>query len=131
LTRAKSTPFSSTTRPLAAERAPRLKRIYILFNGKHGLNEADKTMLAALSARVASHGGARHTLQAVITKIDSVPLHDVRAAIRRIRRDVFAAAPLCLPPLVTSARDHPFVGVDELRASIIGACGVARAVPGA
>jgi GTP-binding protein len=83
-------------------------------------------MLRLLDERVQAQGGASHTLQAVITKIDGVPLSNVRETIRQIRQDVFEAAPTCLPPLVTSAAKHPHFGVQELRANMIDACGLGK-----
>jgi GTP-binding protein len=104
-----------------------LKRIYILFNAKHGLNETDQVMLESLAEKITSHGGSRHTLQAVLTKADTLPLSEVRTALKRIRQDIFDAAPVCLPPIVTSVIKHPMLGVEDVRSSIVDACGLSTA----
>jgi GTP-binding protein len=83
-------------------------------------------MLSTLAERITAHGGSRHTLQAVLTKLDTVPLSDARAVLRKARQDIFDASPVCLPPLVTSAIRHPMIGVDDVRASIVEACGLKR-----
>jgi GTP-binding protein len=102
----------------------RLKRIYILFSAKHGLNEIDKLMLASLSDRISAHGGTKHTLQAVITKLDTLPLPGAQQHIAKLKKEIFQAAPVCLPPIFTSVAKHPFLGVEELRANIMDACGL-------
>ena len=54
--------------------APRLRRIYILFNAKHDLNDYDLGMLANLSDKLINAEGRQpFTLQAIITKVDSIP----------------------------------------------------------
>jgi GTP-binding protein len=85
-------------------------------------------MLSALSERITAHAGSRHTLQAIITKVDTLGLglDAARAQLRRIRKDVFDAAPTCLPPLVTSVQRAPYIGVENVRAAIADACGLAR-----
>jgi GTP-binding protein len=81
-------------------------------------------MLSSLDERVQAFGGSKHTLQAVITKIDGVPLNDVQKTIRKMREDIFQAAPTCLPPIVTTALKYPYLGVDALQISILEACGL-------
>jgi GTP-binding protein len=101
-----------------------LKRVYILFNAKHGLNKFDTQMLSHLSDNMLTDRGTqRFTLQAVITKVDILPINDTRAAIEKMRSEIFEAAPLCLPPLITSAEMNPPFGLDALRGSIANACG--------
>lgn len=104
----------------------RLKRVYLLLNAKHGLNEADRLMLSDLSERCMSSGGTRWTLQAVITKIDELPLSEVKSTLHDMQKDIFEAAPACLPPVVTAAAKHPRLGIDIMRASIVDACGIGR-----
>ena len=105
----------------------RLRRVFILFHASHGLNETDRIMLQSLDAHCQSSGGLRWTLQAIITKLDTLRANELVKAIKRIHRDIYEAAPTCLPPIITSAREHPHHGVDEVRASIAEACGLAKA----
>ena len=101
----------------------RLKRLYILFNMKHGLNEYDKQMLAHLARLLLNdRGEQRFTLQAVITKADSFPAVDLNATLAKIKSDIWDAAPLCLPPIVTSAHMNPPFGIDALRQNIASVC---------
>ena len=113
---------------------PRLRRVFILFNAKHGLNETDKMMLSSLDEQCQASGGLRGTLQAIITKADSLHMGELAKAVKRIQKDVFEAAPTCLPPIITAAHGQPHLGVDLLRQSIVEACGLGRAeakvVPG-
>jgi GTP-binding protein len=81
-------------------------------------------MLQSLSDKITSHGGSRHTLQAVITKVDSVPMAELPAQLKRMREEIFKAAPVCLPPLLTSVVQHPFIGIEEVRRNILDACGL-------
>ncbi|KAF9482595.1 P-loop containing nucleoside triphosphate hydrolase protein [Pholiota conissans] len=101
-----------------------LKRVYILFNAKHGLNQFDIHMLSHLSQFLMTDRGVQpFTLQSVITKADIIPIDDTRAIIEKMRSEIFAAAPLCLPPIVTSAAMNPPFGLDALRSNIADACG--------
>ncbi|KAH8104019.1 P-loop containing nucleoside triphosphate hydrolase protein [Cristinia sonorae] len=106
-----------------------LKRVYILFNAKHGLNEYDQTMLQDLDQRCQSSLGQKFTLQAIITKLDLLLTLDSKTAkdqLKKIRQDIFEAAPTCLPSIMTSTALHPFVGIHEMRQSVAEACGVGR-----
>ena len=96
-----------------------MKRVYILFNAKHGLNAADRLMLQSLDARFQASGGAGWTLQAVLTKVDTI---EGTGALPALQREIFELAPTCLPPVVTSALKHPRLGIEELRRSIAEAC---------
>ncbi len=102
----------------------RLKRVYILFNAKHGLNEVDRVMLESLNEKCQTTGGQGFTLQAVITKVDSLA-GEFAPAIRKMQQEIFETAPLCLPAIVTAASKVQ-VGTDEVRRSIIEACGLGR-----
>lgn len=98
-----------------------LRRIYILFNAKHHLNEYDLGMLANLSDKLLnSEGKQPFTLQAIITKVDSIPSGKEADTIRKLRKDIFKAAPLCMMPLLTSVT-MPF-GVDAVRENLMDAC---------
>lgn len=102
-----------------------LRRVYILFNAKHGLNGYDTQMLSHLSTFLVSPSGTQpFTLQAVITKIDTVPVGKVQGSLEKMRKDIFAFAPLCLPPIVTSSLMSPPFGIDLVRRNIAEACGL-------
>lgn len=66
------------------------------------------------------------TLQSIITKADTIPLNDTKTAIANIRKQIHEAAPLCLPPIVTSTEMKPSFGIDQVRQNIVEACGVGR-----
>jgi GTP-binding protein len=103
------------------EQRKELRRIYILFNAKHGISQVDEAMLESLDARCqASH----LTLQAVITKADAIPRGRAVNAILKMRAKVLQAAPTCLPAIVTSANMKPPFGIEEVRKSIAEACGL-------
>ncbi|KAJ7173452.1 P-loop containing nucleoside triphosphate hydrolase protein [Mycena filopes] len=102
-----------------------LKRIYILFNGKHPLNPADLEMLANLSDTLFTEGVQPYTLQAIITKADCIPSHSLGEVLPKIHKQIWEAAPLCLPPLLTSAMMKPSFGIDQVRSNIAEACGLA------
>ncbi|KAJ2917099.1 hypothetical protein MD484_g3309, partial [Candolleomyces efflorescens] len=107
------------------ETRKQLKRVYILFNAKHGLNETDSLMLQHLSQYLMSKDGKQpFTLQSVITKVDLVPSNQIAATVEKMKKDIFAAAPLCLPPLLTSCEMDPPFGIDKVRKNIAEACGL-------
>ncbi|KAJ7780131.1 P-loop containing nucleoside triphosphate hydrolase protein [Mycena maculata] len=102
-----------------------LRRIYILFNGKHPLNPADLGMLAHLSDTLFSEEGTQpYTLQSIITKADCIPDKSLGQVIPKIQKQIWEAAPLCLPPIITSAVMRPMLGIDAVRANIAEACGL-------
>ncbi|KAF9461088.1 P-loop containing nucleoside triphosphate hydrolase protein [Collybia nuda] len=104
-----------------------LRRVYILFNGKHSLNNFDIQMLSHLSRSLLSERGTQpFTLQSVITKADCIPADKISSVITKMRKDIWQAAPLCLPPIVTSAEMSPPFGIDEVRRNIAEACGLLR-----
>ena len=103
----------------------RLCRVYVLLNAKHGLNEADRLMLQDLDDKIQS-GQVRWTFQAIITKADLVSCHNQDTAIEGIKRAIFENAPTCLPPIVTSSLKSDGLGVNDVRRSIVEACGIAR-----
>ncbi|KAJ3525741.1 hypothetical protein NMY22_g10448 [Coprinellus aureogranulatus] len=91
-----------------------LKRVYILFNAKHGLNEFDRQMLQHLSTFLISESGTQpFTLQSVIAKVDLVPPDQMARALARMKKEIFDAAPLCLPPILTSCEMNPPFGVEK------------------
>ncbi|KAJ6621474.1 P-loop containing nucleoside triphosphate hydrolase protein [Mycena sp. CBHHK59/15] len=102
-----------------------LRRVYILFNGKHPLNTADLEMLAHLSDTLFRQDGTQpYTLQAVITKADCIPSQAMGTVIPQIQKQIWEAAPLCLPPIITSATMRPMFGIEQVRANIREACGL-------
>ncbi|KAJ7863170.1 hypothetical protein B0H13DRAFT_2070856 [Mycena leptocephala] len=102
-----------------------LKRIYILFNGKHLLNAVDLEMLANLSGTLFSKEGTQtYTLQAIITKVDCIPSQSLDQVIPKIQKQIWEAAPLCLSPIITSAMMRPMFGVDAVRRDIAEAAGL-------
>ena len=68
--------------------------------------------------------GRHITLQAIFTKCD---LLDRRAQekLQRMQQEIFEAAPLCLPGIITAASNAQ-VGIDKVRQSIVDACGLGR-----
>jgi GTP-binding protein len=89
------------------------------------LNQADKLMLQNLDERIQS-GDTRWTLQAIITKADLVPLNKLDMVISSIKQSIFDNAPTCLPPIVTASLKSTGLGIDDVRRSIVEACGLAR-----
>jgi GTP-binding protein len=82
-------------------------------------------MLSMLSeSLVTARGTQPFTLQAIITKADTVPVDQLEPVIGKMRQDIWAAAPLCLPPIVTSAEMRPPFGLDLVRQNITNACGL-------
>ncbi|KAI0358284.1 P-loop containing nucleoside triphosphate hydrolase protein [Trametes cingulata] len=104
-----------------------LRRVYILFHAKHGLNEVDRMMLSSLDRDCQASGGLKFTVQGIITKVDTLRDNDIAKAIKSIQKDIFEVAPTCLPPIVTSALEQPHFGVDQVRQSIVEACGLGKA----
>ena len=93
----------------------RLARVYILFNGKHGIKEYDRLMLESLEQKCqAQEGHTRWTLQAIITKVDSID-GDVRRQINEMQREIFEAAPTCLPGILTALSKRATLGIDDVR----------------
>ncbi|KAF8211078.1 P-loop containing nucleoside triphosphate hydrolase protein [Mycena galopus ATCC 62051] len=101
-----------------------LKRIYICFNGKHLLNPADVEMLAYLSETLLKDGTQSYTLQSIITKADCIPAQSLGQVIPKIQKQIWEAAPLCLPPIITSAMMRPAFGIDGVRKNIAEVCGL-------
>jgi GTP-binding protein len=81
-------------------------------------------MLRTLNERCLATSSVAFTLQAVITKADAIPPEDIEQVIPKIRRQIFEAAPTCLPPIITSALMRPQFGIEETRRSIVEACGL-------
>ncbi|TFK68746.1 P-loop containing nucleoside triphosphate hydrolase protein [Pluteus cervinus] len=100
-----------------------LRRVYILFNAKNMMNAADTQMLQHLSSFLISDRGQQpFTLQSVITKADTVPPEKVDEVISSMRKQIWEAAPLCLPPVITSAAMSPPFGIDKIRQNIADVC---------
>jgi len=102
-----------------------LRRVYVLINGLHGLNQMDRTMLQHLDEQCQASGGRTFTLQAIITKADGLLAQSSPpTAVHQIQQDIFDVAPTCLPAIVTSAMKAPRLGIDEIRSNIAEACGL-------
>ncbi|PBK98956.1 P-loop containing nucleoside triphosphate hydrolase protein [Armillaria gallica] len=101
-----------------------LRRVYVTFNGKHRLNEYDVQMLEHLTKNLhtSEDGVQRYSIQAVITKSDAILPDEVKDVISQLRKDIFDAAPFCLPPIITSAKIIPPFGIKELRKNIVECC---------
>ena len=69
------------------------------------------------------------TLQAVLTKADILmkSAKNPRNDISKMQQEIFEAAPLCLPPILTASSKVLQLGWSEVRQSIVDACGVGRA----
>jgi len=107
------------------EKRKQLKRIYILFSAKIGLNAFDHQMLSHLSQKLVTPQGTQpYTLQAIITKADLVPTSDLRTSIALIQKVIWESAPLCLPAIVTSTAMSPPFQIDLVRRNIKEACGL-------
>ena len=83
-------------------------------------------MLRSLDEQCQASGGVNWTLQAIVTKMDALHTGELLKAVKNIQRDIFESAPTCLPPILTSAHNHPHMGVDDVRQSIQEACGLDR-----
>ncbi|KAI0766000.1 P-loop containing nucleoside triphosphate hydrolase protein [Irpex lacteus] len=112
-----------------------LKRIYLLINASHGLKESDLTMLSHLNTQCthALAHGRPVTLQAIFTKCDlllrSTSGKEGQKILQRMQDEVFEAAPLCLPGIVTAASGGgggALVGVEKVRRSVVEAWGLGR-----
>ncbi|KAF7974116.1 hypothetical protein HWV62_13323 [Athelia sp. TMB] len=117
------------------KRRRELRRIYILFNAKHGISPVDEAMLASLEAQCirsrevyesADHSSPQPpplTMQAIITKADLV---EKKSAVLGMLAQIKEYAPSCLDPIVTAAgsRTLPQFGIPEIRASVAQACGL-------
>ncbi|KAL0953674.1 hypothetical protein HGRIS_004872 [Hohenbuehelia grisea] len=101
-----------------------LRRVYMLFNAKHGLSDADTAMLAHLHELCLNTHGTRFTLQSIITKADALPGDQVATMIPQMRQQIFEHAPTCLSPIITSCSMQPMFGIDAARSNILQACGL-------
>jgi len=121
-TTAKSKHSSATRLVATLTESVRLRRVFILFNGGHGLNEIDAMMLQSLDERVQASAGLKFTLQAIITKADTIPDRKLTSSIAQMREDIAEAAPTCLDPIITSTAKYPYTGIDAVRNAIMQAC---------
>jgi GTP-binding protein len=105
----------------------RLKRIFVLINTEHGLKEIDAMMLESLNhtCEASLPTDRPITLQAVLTKADLVKSGS-RMQIQKLQSEIFEAAPLCLPAILTASSKHIQVGIEEVRRSITDGCGLGK-----
>jgi len=107
------------------ETREQLKRIYILFTAKHGLNAFDHQMLTHLSQKLVTPRGTQpFTLQAIITKADLVRIEELPTHLSLIQKAIWESAPLCLPAIVTSTALSPQFQIDLVRKNIADVCGL-------
>lgn len=82
-------------------------------------------MLSHLSELLLTERGTQpFTLQSIITKADAVPTAGLQDVLTQMKKDIWEATPLCLPPIVTSAEMSPPFGLDLVRNNIADACGL-------
>jgi GTP-binding protein len=81
-------------------------------------------MLRTLGEQSLASSGLKFTLQAIITKTDDLPRDSAPDVIPIMQRKIFAAAPTCLPAIITSALLKPPFGIEDVRKSIADACGL-------
>jgi len=79
-------------------------------------------MLQSLDERVQASAGLKFTLQAVITKVDTISDRKLASSIAQMRKDITEAAPTCLDPIVTSTVRYPYIGINAVRNAIMQAC---------
>ena len=79
-------------------------------------------MLQSLDERVQASAGLKFTLQAIITKADTISDRKLASSIVQMRKDIAEAAPTCLDPIVTSTAKYPYIGIDAVRNAIMQAC---------
>jgi GTP-binding protein len=98
-----------------------------LINASHGLKESDKMMLEHLNEKCQNSlaNNRPMTLQAIFTKCDLLRA-DAQGELQRMQKEIFETAPLCLPGIVTATSNGLRIGVEEVRRSIIDACGLAQ-----
>ncbi|EMD38978.1 hypothetical protein CERSUDRAFT_93019 [Gelatoporia subvermispora B] len=104
---------------------PQLKRVYALFDIRHGLTEADKMMLQFLEEASQGPDGPRFTIQVVFTKVSwrgDFPEH-LKAIKERLAKNIFQLTPTCLPPILTSSK-IPIRGLNHMRQNILEAVGL-------
>ncbi|KAF9018277.1 P-loop containing nucleoside triphosphate hydrolase protein [Hymenopellis radicata] len=95
---------------------PQLRRIYITFNGKHDLNQYDSQLLSIFRKTL--------SLLKASSADELTKLKGAQSMVESLRKQIWEAAPLCLPPIVTSAKMVPPFGIEELRTNIVEACQV-------
>jgi GTP-binding protein len=79
-------------------------------------------MLRSLDERVQASAGLEFTLQAIITKTDTIPDRKLASSIARMRGDIAETAPTCLDPIITSTAKYPYIGIGAVRNAIMQAC---------
>lgn len=79
-------------------------------------------MLQSLDERVQASAGLKFTLQAVITKVDTIPDWKLASSVAQMKKEIAEAAPTCLDPIITSTAKYPYVGINAVRNAIIQAC---------
>ncbi|KAF9645001.1 hypothetical protein BDM02DRAFT_3102028, partial [Thelephora ganbajun] len=92
------------------------RRIFVLFNGGHGLNGIDAMMLQSLDERIQASVGLK------FTKTDTIPYRKLASSIGQLREGIAEAAPTCLGLIITLTAKYPHVGIDAVRNAIMHVC---------
>ncbi|MGI9387306.1 MAG: ribosome biogenesis GTP-binding protein YihA/YsxC, partial [Methyloligellaceae bacterium] len=93
---------------------PNLRRLCLLIDGRHGLKDSDREIMALLDAAAVNY-------QIVLTKIDKVPEAVLRSITSRLISES-AIHPACHPEVLpTSAHDK--IGIPDLRATLAALVG--------
>ena len=79
-------------------------------------------MLQSLDERVQASAGLKFTLQAIITKADTIPDRKLATSIAQMREDIAEAAPTCLSPIITSTAMYHYIGINAIRNAIVEVC---------
>jgi GTP-binding protein len=94
---------------------PNLKRAYLLIDARHGLKAVDAEALDAFDEAAVSY-------QIVLTKADKLKAADVDAVVARTAAAI-AKRPAAFPRVLATSAEKG-LGIPDLRAEILEACGV-------
>lgn len=84
-------------------------------------------MISELNGMFERQENRRWTFQLVLTKVDSVSTGALQDQVTKTVEAVWNVAPSCQPPyILTSSSNWERRGIDEMRESIVEACGVLR-----
>ena len=91
----------------------------MLINAPHGITAADEHVLQYLQAKCADREAKSPlSLQAILTKVDRMPMARGRERVLAITERLHEVAPACLAPILTSSKS-PHIGIEQLRAAIV------------
>jgi GTP-binding protein len=90
-----------------------------LINAHHGVTAADAQVLKYLQGKITTRQArAPFSIQAVLTKVDKLPLEGGKEQVDKIIEKILESAPACLNPVLTSCNE-PQLGIEQLRAAIV------------